>query len=211
MRSSEAKLVVPSVDSADNSYISDVIGNKSDTSGGTSLMALLKYVATDAANAAIDAGTAASAAQAVSAEVNFIEQGVSTAKAVMVDGSPVFTVSNGRVRLIALYALCNTANDATASTLKYVATPTVGAPFDLSAASASLASATVGTVVVWMGTPLSTALTIYADGGGAEGSGTAIVPPGTIDLEIGVGSTTGEWYQFLVYQPLEMSATVSAY
>ncbi len=38
------KIAVPSVDSAANVYIEDVVGNKDDTSGGTSIVALIKSV-----------------------------------------------------------------------------------------------------------------------------------------------------------------------
>ena len=39
--------------------------------------------------------------------------------------------------------------------------------------------------------------------------GTIFCPIGTIDMVIGVGSTTGTWAQYLRYKPLAVGVTVS--
>lgn len=129
--------------------------------------------------------------------------------AVMVNGDVLFTVSGGPVLVEALYSECVSANDATASTLKYQAAPTVGTATDLSAASASLASAAAGATVVAVLDALATAAVLNANGPGL-GSKTpgVIVPPGTIKAVVGVGSTTGTWRHYIRYRPLAGGAVV---
>ena len=142
------------------------------------------------------------------------ERTVESATAVMVNGNTIFTISGGPLIILDLVSVCVTANDATASTLQYSSTPTVGSAKTISAASASLASATAGTTVRLNPTSLATAPDIVtaANGGvqiGANVGNNIIVKDGTITVVIGVGSTTGTWKHYLRYKPLSKLTLVN--
>lgn len=141
------------------------------------------------------------------------EQSIETAAAVMVNGTVIFTITGGPISIVDLLSVCVTANDATASTLQWSSTPTVGSAKTISAASASLASATAGTTVKLNQTSLATAPDIVtaANGGvqiGANVANRIVVKDGTITTVIGVGSTTGTWKHILRYIPLSPNAAV---
>ena len=129
----------------------------------------------------------------------------------MVNGDTLFTVAGGPIQVLALVSICATANDATASTLQYSATPTAGAATAISAASASLASAAIGASVTLIGTALSTAALLSAGGPNLcmTNMGGILVPAGTVKAVIGVGSTTGTWAHYIRYKPLAVDVTVS--
>ena len=132
------------------------------------------------------------------------------AAATMTNGQTIFTVAGGPIRIISLVSVCATANDGTASTLQYSATPTVGAAQTISGASASLASAAAGASVALAGTALSTAALLNANGPNLMANpGTVFCPAGVITMVIGVGSTTGTWRHFMRYEPLATGVTVS--
>ena len=133
---------------------------------------------------------------------------------VMVNADTLFTIANGPIILLGLVSICISANDTTASTLQYQANPTVGSAKTISAASATLASATAGTTVSLNQTSLATAPDIVtaANGGVAIQPNVAnrmIIPAGTIKAVIGVGSTTGTWQHFISFIPLAPGVTVS--
>lgn len=133
---------------------------------------------------------------------------------VMVNGDIIFTVSGGPIAIYNLMSECVTANDATASTMQYSSTPTVGSAATISGASASLANATAGTTAILMPTALTTAPTLAtaANGGVQLGQNVAnriVVKEGTIKVVIGVGSTTGTWRHFISYIPLAPNAKVA--
>lgn len=138
---------------------------------------------------------------------------VETGDAVMVNGTTIFTVTGGPILIVDLLSTCVTANNATASTLQYSSTPTVGSATVFSGASASLASATAGTNVRLAPTALSTAPVIVTAAAGGVQLGTnvanrIVVKDGTITTVIGVGSTTGTWRHTLRYIPLSPNASV---
>lgn len=133
---------------------------------------------------------------------------VSTATKVMVSADTIFT-AYGDVQILDLVSECITANNATASTLQYSITPTVGTATTISGASATLASAAAGTIVTLVGDALATAPVISATGVGLSQTARGIwFPDGTLKLVIGVGSTTGTWRHYLRYAPLEDGAYV---
>jgi hypothetical protein len=137
---------------------------------------------------------------------------VSTA-AVMVTGTTIFTITGGPIAIVQLYSLCVTANDGTASTLRWAADPTGAvASATFSGASSSLASAAAGTSVTLNQTALTTAPDIVVGGMplGANVSNQIIIPAGIITSTIGVGSTTGTWRHHLRYKPLARGVTVTA-
>lgn len=130
--------------------------------------------------------------------------------AVMVNGDTLFTVTGGPIVIEHLFSVCVTANDATASTLQYSFTPTVGTATTISAASASLASAAAGAVVSLAGTALSTAANLGATGVSLTANpSTVTVPAGALKIVIGVGSTTGTWKHYLHYTPLVPEVTIA--
>ncbi len=140
----------------------------------------------------------------------FSEKVVESATAVMTNGDTLFTVTGGPIQVVALVSVCMTANDATASTLQYKATPTTGSATTVSNASASLASAAAGASVSLAGTALATAALLSAGGPNLMANpGTIFCPAGTIVAVIGVGSTTGTWKHYLRYMPMTDGVSVA--
>lgn len=187
-----ANQAVPTADVTTNTLARDVSGNKTDAS---------VYVPGTTKSLAAYAKGAADLQQRVAVK----------AAAVMVNNDTLFTVAGGPISVLAIWSECVTANDATASTLQYSATPTVGSAQTLSGASASIASAAAGASVSLIGTALSTAALYNASGPnlGMSGAGSIIVPAGTIKAVVGVGSTTGTWRHYIRYMPLAVGVTVS--
>lgn len=133
----------------------------------------------------------------------------SAVAATLVNGTTVFTVAGGPIQIISIGCVCITANGATASTLQYSADGTDGAAATITGASASLANATAGTIVVSVPGTLATAPAVYANGVGIAGTVGIIVPAGIITTVVGVGSTTGTWRHFIRYLPLSPNSTVT--
>ena len=137
-----------------------------------------------------------------------------TVAATMVNGNTVFTITGGPIEILDLQSVCISANDVTASTLQWQSNPTVGSVKTLSAASATLASATAGSTMTMNQTSLATAPDIVtaANGGVVIQPNVAnrmIVQAGTITMVIGTGSTTGTWSHYIRYRPLAPNAVVS--
>lgn len=136
---------------------------------------------------------------------------VATGAAVITNGLSLFTITGGPVQILGLLSICQTANDATASTLQYQSTSTLGALTQtISGASASLANAAIGTSVVFQGTALATAPLVNANAANIVANGLVTVPAGALKAVVGVGSTTGTWKHFLRYAPLAPGAAVVA-
>jgi len=184
-------LTVGVADAVSNASAADVIGNKTDAS---------VYVpGTTKSISAYSKGTA-----------DLQERVAKKAAATMVDAQTMFTIAGGPIEIISLVSVCETLNDATASTLQYNITPTTGAATTISGASASLANAAAGASVSLAGTALATAALLSAGGPNLIANpGTIFCPIGTIDMVVGVGSTTGTWAHYLRYKPLATGVTVS--
>lgn len=132
------------------------------------------------------------------------------AAATMVNGQTIFTVAGGPIMIWGLVSLCVTANNGTASTLQYSITPTVGAGAQtISNASASLASAAAGASVSLLGTALTTAANLNANGPNLGMTAPIFCPAGTITMVIGTGSTTGTWEHHLYYWTMGDSIRIS--
>lgn len=133
---------------------------------------------------------------------------------VMVTADTVFTIVGGPIVILELVSECITANDTTASTMKWVADGTLGSATDVSAATATLASAAAGTFIVTQMLSTGTAGAIYANGVGITRAATTanhiIIPAGILSYTIAVGSTTGTWKHYLRYRPLAGNVFVSA-
>lgn len=143
-----------------------------------------------------------------------MQKSFQTTPAVMVNGDVLFTITGGPIRIEEIVSTCVTANGATASTLQYSSTPTVGSATTISGASASLANATEGTNVRLAPTALSTApvVTAAAAGGVSLGTNVAnriVVKEGTITAVIGTGSTTGTWKHAILYTPLTPDSRIA--
>ena len=129
--------------------------------------------------------------------------------AVLVNGTTIFTVAGGPILITAIGAVCVTANNATASTLQYSADGTDGSAVNITGATATLANAAAGAIVLAIPGTLATAPAVYASGVGITGTINILVPAGIIKNVVGVGSTTGTWRQFIRYIPLTPDSTVS--
>ena len=134
--------------------------------------------------------------------------------AVMVDDQIAFTIAGGPIQILELLSECITTNDTTASTLQWRSNPTVGTEATISGATTTLASIAAGATIRLSPTALSTAPVIALAAAGGVQLGTDVanritVQPGTIQMVIGVGSTTGTWKHFLRYKPLGTGVTVS--
>lgn len=165
-----------------------------------------------AAGLSFDGGSGKAVASGDVSSVAAVQATVAkSATAVMVNGNTIFTVAGGPIEIEALYSVCVTADDATASTVQYSATPTIGSAQTISGASGSIANAAAGASISLIGTALATAALYNANGPnlGMSSPGGIIVPAGTIKLVIGVGSTTGTWQHFIRYRPLATGITVS--
>lgn len=140
---------------------------------------------------------------------DYAEAVVSTTAAVIAAGmATIFTVAGGPIEVQSLVSVCVTANDGTATLLKYTADPTDGAATDLTIASASLASATAGTTTLCTGT-FANAPTISANGVVAAGTTKFVVTAGVIQSITSGGVTTGTWTHHLRYKPLAKGVTVT--
>lgn len=151
-----------------------------------------------------------------SIDKNSDERCVETSAKVMVNGDTIFTIKNGPILIQELLSVCQTPNDATASTLQYKSNPNGGATaVTISGASASLANAASRACVRLHPTALTTAPAVIAASAGGASLGLnvgnrVIVQDGTISIVIGVGSTTGKWKHYLRYRPLGPNVTVTA-
>lgn len=151
-----------------------------------------------------------------SIDKNSDERCVETSAKVMVNGDTIFTIKNGPILIQELLSVCQTANDATASTLQYKSNPNGGATAaTISGASASLANAASRACVRLHPTALTTAPAVIAASAGGASLGLnvgnrVVVQDGTISIVIGVGSTTGKWKHYLRYRPLGPNVTVTA-
>lgn len=186
-----ANLLVPTANSTANVQMRDVVGNKTDAA---------VYLPT----------TTTSEIAYLKGAADLQESVVVSATAVITNGQTLFTVAGGPIQLISLMSICQTANNATASTLQYSSSGTLGATTQtLSGASSSLASATAGTSVILQGTTLATAPLVSASGANLSATVPLNIPAGTITAVVGVGSTTGTWIHYIRYVPLGKGVSVS--
>lgn len=131
--------------------------------------------------------------------------------AIISNGAALFTISGGPVLLKQIVGICVTDNDATASTVRFLFTPTVGAPVNLSVASASVASSVAGNSIVLPAQAFSSAPTLSTGSAvNVVDSNVVVIPEGVISTTVGVGPTTGTWKWYFRYFPLTTGSTVSA-
>lgn len=130
--------------------------------------------------------------------------------AVITNGQVLFTISGGPIMFKQILGICETGNDATASTVLFVHTPTVGAATNMCAASASLANAAAGASVAFGASAVANTPNVSANGyQNVSDANAGLVTEGTISVTVGVGPTTGTWKWILVYEPLTAQSRVS--
>ena len=140
------------------------------------------------------------------------EMVVSRAAATLVNGTTIFTITGGPIRVTDLVAVCVTANGAALTTLQYSCDPVNGAPATFTGASASLASAAAGASVALNGTALTTAPDVTASGpslGPVAARQGIYIPEGIITTVVGAGPSTGTWSHHMRYVPLAPGVAVS--
>lgn len=122
----------------------------------------------------------------------------------------IFTISGGRILIVALTGQVTTAIGGTATTLKVTNTPTSGTATDIASATA-ITSKEVGTLISLPVAPGS-ALVVGANAGAAvqvAGHQGWLVEPGTLSVTTSA-STTGAISYDLVYIPYDTGASVAA-
>jgi len=177
-----ADIAVSTADSAADVDIVDVVGNKSDTTAGTSLVALLKQII--ATKPIIVSRTAANLP--------------ATAQ------TAYFTVT-GRVLVTNIVGEVTTVIQAQACNIDLWSNPTVGADVALCAVADINADA-VGTLYTITGT-LADAIVPTTSGAVKSQANAVIVTAGTIDLKTSA-TNTGATKWTLHYIPLDASSTV---
>jgi hypothetical protein len=140
-----------------------------------------------------------------------------TGAALLVNGTTVFTVSGGPIRIMDLVSYVIVGGDAAASTLQWSADGTVGAATTFTGASSSLASLAAGGIVYNTFTTLATAPVITQTAGVALSGPTAstgggiYVPDGIITMVIGTANTTtGTYKHYMRWIPLARGVSVTA-
>lgn len=128
--------------------------------------------------------------------------------ATAVTGGPIviFTVTL-RVIIYQLFARVSTVVGAVATTIR-LSSNVAGTDSNLCAASADIANSAVGRIFSVDGTP-ATALLLGTGEGAGKGTVTPmIVQPGTIDLVVATGGTTGAAIWYAQWAPLDNGATL---
>lgn len=120
----------------------------------------------------------------------------------------LFTITGGRILLVALIGTVTTAIQAQATTVKFISTPTAGTAVDLSNATGDVNGKEVGATVVLGATLGSTAVVANA-GANIVGQGKFLLAAGNINVTFGAASTGAIKYD-LVYVPIDPAATVAA-
>lgn len=145
------------------------------------------------------------------------EKCTATGAALLVNGTTVFTIAGGPIRITDLVSYCIVGGDAAASTLQWSADGTVGSATTFSGASASLATFAAGGIVYNNFTALTTAPVITQTNGVAlygpttSTGGGIYVPAGIITMVIGgADSTTGTYKHYMRWKPLGPGVTVTA-
>lgn len=135
--------------------------------------------------------------------------------AILANGTTVFTVAGGFIRITDLFSVNVVDSDSAASTIQWSADGTLGSAVTISAASASVASVAPGGIVNCNFTTINTAPVIAADGVALQGpttstGGSVIVPAGIISLVIGgADGTTSTFKHIMRWIPLGPGVTVT--
>lgn len=227
--------IVSAADTTNNIAVNDAVGNKTDaavTVVGTtkSVMAYLKGAVNWLTVGVADAITNASAADVVGNKTDasvyvpgttkslaayakgtagLQERVVVSTTAALVNGTTIFTIAGGPIKVESLFSLCMATGDGGAATLQYSADPTVGVAGTISGATGSLATAVAGSTVTLAGTALATAALFSVTGPNLIANpGTIIIPEGIITTVVAGAASTATWAFYLRYKPLAVGVTV---
>ncbi len=122
----------------------------------------------------------------------------------------IFTVSGGRILLVALVGEVTTAIQAQSTTVKVTSTPTTGSAIDMSSAATDVNALEVGGRISLANPPASGTALVKTNAGYTNLQGVqTIVPIGTISYTTGATST-GSIKWDLIYIPWDTAATVTA-
>jgi hypothetical protein len=203
----------PTADSASNDHTADVVGNKSDTVAGTSVVGLVKAIKAKTDNLPADPaddGDIDSQLATIDGNVDtlianrpkLVERAASTLP--QTTQTAYFTVS-GKVLISDIVGEVTVEIGAGANNMRIIANPTVGADVDI-CANLDVDTDAVGTMYHISGT-LADALIASTSGAFASQTLPIIVAAGTIDLYCSA-SKAGQTKWCLYYIPLETGATI---
>ena len=122
----------------------------------------------------------------------------------------IFTISGGRILLVALIGEVTTAIQAQSTTVKVTSTPTTGSAIDMSAATTDINALEIGGRITLANPPAAATALVKTNAGYTDLPGVrTIVPIGTISYTTGATST-GSIKWDLIYIPYDTAATVVA-
>jgi hypothetical protein len=122
----------------------------------------------------------------------------------------IFTISGGRILLVALVGEVTTIIQAQATTVKVTSTPTTGSAIDMSTATADINALEVGGRISLANPPAAATILTKTNAGYTNLDNVrTIVPIGQLSYTTGATST-GSIKWDLVYIPLDTAATVVA-
>ncbi len=139
-----------------------------------------------------------------------------TGAAILANGTTVYTIAGGPIRITDLVSYCIVGGDVAASTIQWSCDGTVGAATTITAASASLTNAIAGTIVVCNFTTINTAPVVATAGVAIAGmtaatGGGIYAPAGIMTLVIGgADTTTGTWKHYMRWLPMRPGVSVAA-
>lgn len=148
--------------------------------------------------------------------VDGLGQTTKTGAALLTNGTTVFTITGGFIRILDLFSVNVVDSDSAASTIQWSADGTLGSAVTITGASASTASVAPGGIVNCDFTTLATAPVIAANGVALQGpttstGGSVIIPAGILKMVIGgADTTTSTWRHCMRWVPLEPGVSVSA-
>jgi hypothetical protein len=125
-------------------------------------------------------------------------------------GVNLFTISGGRILLVALYGEVTTVIQAQATTVKFTSTPTTGSAVDLSSAATDLTGKEAGAHLTLASPPAAGSAVVATLAGYVNlPAQRTLIPPGIISVTYGAASTGAIKYD-LIYVPYDAGATVAA-
>ncbi len=139
-----------------------------------------------------------------------------TGAAILANGTTVFTVTGGFIRITDLVSVNVVDSDSAAATIQWSADGTLGSATTITGASASVAAVAPGGIVNCDFTALTTAPVIAGNGVALQGpttstGGSVIIPAGALKLVIGgADTTTSTWKHYMRWVPLGPGVSVSA-
>ena len=147
-------------------------------------------------------------------QVRLLTQGILVSRAAATlpatGAQNIFTVSGGRVLLVALVGEVTTIIQAQSTTVKVTSTPTTGSAIDMSSATADINALEVGGRISLANPPAAATALVKTNAGYTNLQGVnTVVPAGTISYTTGATST-GAMKWDLFYVPLDTGASVAA-